>query len=286
MSPSQPGPLHKPIVFVGMPSIDYGRIAAILDELGVQVTLCRSAAEVESVLAVGLPRAVVINPADDGAIRDLDKPVDESYYIVFLDARSDDGNGHHGQPPDRAIEQERGELQRLRKYAMAVVDTSLLSDEQLRHRLRESVELSLLVPENRPRIEVVTFGFKYGPPQDLHLLFDARVLPNPFWVEELRDGNGLDQAVYDYVMSAETSLHFVDAIAAWIEWSTPLYWERQQHQLQVGIGCTGGKHRSVAVGRAVEERLTALHFLTLLRHRDLTRTSVEEATEGAPFRAV
>ena len=168
-----------------------------------------------------------------------------------------------------ANEQERELLAPLKNRAAYVVDTSLLSAAQLRSRVQE------LFAQNSGEKLVVncsSFGFKYGIPTDADLVFDVRCLPNPFYVEELREQTGLDAPVRDYVMDSPLTEGFLQRIFDFLDYMLPLYSnEEHKSQLGIAIGCTGGKHRSVAIAQAVYEHISKAGYLTVVNHRDIQR---------------
>ena len=121
-------------------------------------------------------------------------------------------------------------------------------------------------------ITVLSFGFKYGIPNDCDLVFDVRFLPNPFYVEELRNKTGLDAEVQDYVMGFELAHEFLDKLADMVEFLIPNYVAEGKNQLVIGIGCTGGKHRSVTLAGRLYERLkTCSEYGSRIEHRDIAR---------------
>lgn len=136
-----------------------------------------------------------------------------------------------------------------------VVDTSELTPRQLRKVI--SKEFSNQDSQSSFRIEVMSFGFKYGIPLDADLVFDVRFLPNPYYKPELRDKTGLDTEVYDYVMSFDESDDFYDHLLALIKPILPGYQNEGKSVLTVAIGCTGGQHRSPAFAHRLSEDLKA-----------------------------
>ena len=115
---------------------------------------------------------------------------------------------------------------------------------------------------------VVSFGFKYGIPQEADLVFDVRCLPNPFYVPELKNLTGLDQAVVDYVMQAPESREFLHRIENFLEYALPLYVKEGKSQLMIAVGCTGGKHRSITFARKIGEFCQKLGYAPSVQHRD------------------
>ena len=187
------------------------------------------------------------------ALADLDeKKID--YDILFLDAndaaiqrRYKETRRQHPLaaaekiPITEAIARERRLLQPLRDKAKYVIDTSLLSAAQNRERV---CSLFLDKGESPMELMVVSFGFKYGLPQEADLVLDVRCLPNPFYVPELKHKTGLDQEVVDYVMASEESQELLHRYEYMLEYALPLYVKEGKSQLMIAVGCTGGKHRS------------------------------------------
>ncbi len=166
-----------------------------------------------------------------------------------------------------AITREREQLSELRAGADLVIDTSLLNVHELAGRIRTAFageELGL-------RAIVVSFGFKYGLPVDADVVADMRFLPNPHWIPELRPQTGRDAAVSDYVLGQPGASEFLDRYADLLMLMSDGYVREGKRFVTVGIGCTGGRHRSVAMSEALAERLRAQGIETLVVHRDLGR---------------
>jgi RNase adapter protein RapZ len=165
------------------------------------------------------------------------------------------------------IRRERELLQELRGMADVIIDTTDTNVHELRDRVVE-----LLDDPGSPqlRVDVVSFGFKRGTPRDADLLFDVRFLPNPHWVEELRGFTGQDDPVKDYVFGQPKTGPFLQALLALLDVSVPGYVEEGKRYLTIAIGCTGGKHRSVAIADAVADHLRTTSQLPVsVEHRDL-----------------
>jgi UPF0042 nucleotide-binding protein len=166
------------------------------------------------------------------------------------------------------VRREREVLQSLRGDAHLVIDTTRLNLHQLQERVRQAFGS----PETtRLQISVVSFGFKYGVPVDADLLADMRFLPNPHWIDELRPLTGQDEAVSTYVMEQEGAKEFLDRFLAVIDTVTRGYDHEGKRFMTIAVGCTGGKHRSVAMAEEVAARLRDLGLDARAAHRDLGR---------------
>ena len=172
-------------------------------------------------------------------------------------------------PITEAIARERRLLQPLRDKAKYVIDTSLLSAAQNRERV---CSLFLDKGESPMELMVVSFGFKYGLPQEADLVLDVRCLPNPFYVPELKHKTGLDQEVVDYVMASEESQGLLHRYEYMLEYALPLYVKEGKSQLTIAVGCTGGKHRSITFARKIGEFCKKLGYAPSVQHRDVNRS--------------
>lgn len=163
---------------------------------------------------------------------------------------------------------ERELLRAIRGRADLVIDTSRLNVHQLAHRVREAFEDET---EQGIHITVVSFGFKYGIPIDADMIADMRFLPNPFWVDDLRPLSGQDEPVREYVYRQPRAQEFLDQYVELLSLLTNGFLQEDKLFLTVAIGCTGGRHRSVAMTEALEARLRERNVRTLVVHRDLGR---------------
>jgi UPF0042 nucleotide-binding protein len=169
-----------------------------------------------------------------------------------------------------AIEAERELLQAVRAEADVVVDTSDLHVHQLRDRIVE-----LFADDDADQTmqtTVMSFGYKHGLPVDVDLILDCRFLPNPHWVDELRDQTGLDDPVRDYVMGQPAAEEFVDRLSALLEMLVPAYEAEGKSYLTIAMGCTGGRHRSVVMAEEVAEVLRGMGQRPTVTHRDRLRS--------------
>ena len=204
-----------------------------------------------------------------------------SYEILFLDAsdsvlvkRYKETRRSHplakGGRVDKGIQEEREKLAFLKKHADYILDTSQLLPRELNQ------ELDKIFMQNQEfknlMITVLSFGFKYGIPQDCDLVFDVRFLPNPFYVDDLKQKTGNDKEVQDYVMGFEVSHVFLNKLTDMLEFLIPNYVLEGKNQLVIGVGCTGGKHRSVTLANRLYEALNGQkEYGVRLEHRDIRK---------------
>jgi UPF0042 nucleotide-binding protein len=168
------------------------------------------------------------------------------------------------------IAAERALLNAVRETADLVVDTSNRSVHDLR-RIIEGTFVTGIGEEPRLRATIVSFGFKYGLPVDADLVVDVRFLPNPFWIPELRELTGQDDEVRDYVLAQDGAGTFLDQYTELLKTIGAGYAREGKHYLTLAVGCTGGKHRSVAISEQLARRLTELGVHASVVHRDLGR---------------
>lgn len=166
------------------------------------------------------------------------------------------------------IVKEREILRKARDVADYVIDTSLISPAQLKERVAklfvEDISATL-------KVNVVSFGFKYGTPKDSDLVFDVRCLPNPFYVPELKNHTGLEKSVRDYVMSFDEAKGLEPKLLDLVNYLVPLYRTEGKSQVTISVGCTGGKHRSVVFAEIIYKSLKEKGFSASVYHRDITR---------------
>lgn len=168
-----------------------------------------------------------------------------------------------------AVAEERRLLEPVRASADYLIDTTALQNAGLRSHIQnlfgEGGSGSAMV------ISINTFGYKYGIPHESDLVFDVRCLKNPYYVPELREKTGMDQAVYDYVFSAPEAEELAGRLAELLQFLIPLYIRESKTSLVISVGCTGGRHRSVAIGRRLQNDLEKAGYQAILRHRDYLR---------------
>ena len=172
---------------------------------------------------------------------------------------------------EAAVEKERELLAPVRERADFVIDTSKTSTAQLRMELLRIFEGK--DEKGGLSVTVASFGFKYGLPLEADLVFDVRFMPNPFYIDELRHQTGLDDAVRDYVFSFPQTGSFMKRLEDLLALTLPLYAEEGKTGLFIGVGCTGGHHRSVAVAHALTEFIRAQGYSVQETHRDMSRES-------------
>ena len=205
-----------------------------------------------------------------------------SYRILFMDADDDaiirrykETRRSHplaeeADSLEEAIALERKMLAPLRDQADRIVDTTNLSTAKLKGVLRQMFGRAG-TSEGRMEVRMTSFGFKHGVPMEADLVFDARFLPNPFYVTELRPLTGLDGGVRDYVFQNGQAEEFLSRLWELVGWLLPRYEEEGKTSLVIAVGCTGGHHRSVAIAHALGEKIRAQGWPVAESHRDLGR---------------
>lgn len=217
----------------------------------------------------------VLDEMDDREIR---------YEILFLDANDDvlikrykETRRHHplsgSGRVDTGIAKEREKIMFLKMRASYILDTSRLLTRELK------IELEKIFVEGKSfcslYITVMSFGFKYGIPQDSDLVFDVRFLPNPYYIDELREKNGNDPEVQDYVMENDKARVFLDKLKDMVDFLIPNYILEGKNQLVISIGCTGGKHRSVTLANALYHKLEEQgNYGVRIEHRDIGKDTI------------
>lgn len=194
---------------------------------------------------------------------------DETLLNRFKETRKE--HPLHAQAGDlpRAIAMERERLQPLREMADLVLDTSGLRPKALCDQLGKMLFVGEEETGSRIRVEVVSFGFKRGLPRDADLVLDVRFLPNPFYIEDIRFQTGLQSGVREYVLDAPVTQDFLNKTTNLLLFLLPNYQNEGKRRLVVGIGCTGGAHRSVAIAEALGERLRSAGYGVAVQHRDI-----------------
>ena len=202
------------------------------------------------------------------------------YEILFLDA-SDEilvkrfkkaRRSHPLAPQGRVltgISEERNKLREVKDRADIIIDTSKYAIRDLREKINEYYG-DVKSPEKQLSITILSFGFKYGIPVDSDLVFDVRFIPNPFYIPELKKYSGSDEPVKKYVLDQKETQGFIEKLEDMLRFLIPNYIKEGKRQLIVSIGCTGGRHRSVAIANAIHEQLLNDSFDSRIEHRDIS----------------
>ena len=233
--------------------------------LGIDARSGRSLDELEVVLdrmeKAGYQFEILFLDAEDSVLVKRYKETRRSHPLA-MGGRVDDG-----------IRQERQKTEFLRKRADYIIDTTHLLTRELKK------ELNNIFVDNgkfsNMMISVLSFGFKYGIPEDADLVFDVRFLPNPYYVDELRPLTGQDEGVFDYVMDNEIARQFAAKLDDMVKFLIPNYAKEGKTSLVIAIGCTGGKHRSVTLARVLYDRLIETREYGIrLEHRDIGKDAL------------
>ena len=233
--------------------------------IGVDARSGPSLEELSAVLdqlkAEGHKIELLFRDADDKVLVKRYKETRRSHPLA-MNGRVDDG-----------ILKERQIMKFLKDRADYIIDTTHL----LTRELKKEID-NIFVDNGRfsnMMISVLSFGFKYGIPEDADLVFDVRFLPNPYYVDELRPQTGMDEGVFQYVMNNDTAREFATRLVDMVEFLIPNYAKEGKTSLVIGIGCTGGKHRSVTLARVLYEKLLETReYGVRLEHRDIGKDSV------------
>ena len=168
-----------------------------------------------------------------------------------------------------AVKEEQRLLVPVKTLADYSIDTTFMSIKQLRERI---ISMFLENSSNSIMITFMSFGFKYGIPLESDLIIDVRCLPNPFYIAELKEHTGLEKCIQDYVLDSEETQEFVKRLIDWLDYSLPLYLKEGKSELVVGIGCTGGKHRSVTIAELLDNYFMEKGYKCIVQHRDVKIT--------------
>lgn len=212
------------------------------------------------------------------AVLDNLKAMNYNYEILFLEAEDEvlvkrykETRRNHPLAGEyrvmEGIARERKEIAFLKRKADYIIDTSNLLSRELKQELDK-----IFVNDgsfNNLVITILSFGFKYGTPEDADLVFDVRFLPNPFYIDELKPLTGNDKAIQDYVLQFEQSHVFLDKLTDMVSFLIPNYIIEGKNRLVIGIGCTGGKHRSVTLANELYSRLSGGDYVIKIDHRDI-----------------
>lgn len=236
---------------------------------------------------VGRHLAVVCDLRSQGLFEELEDALTQleehefSYGVLFLDAtdevllrryalnRRPHPLAREGESTIDAIRRERRHLQIMRDRATLTVDTTNLKPKQLRSRLLQ--EFTHLSEQQLMEVHVFSFGFKYGMPEEADIIIDVRFLPNPYWDPKMRLLTGRDPLVRDFVIEHPQTQAFLERWCALLDTVMPGYVGEGKSRLAVGVGCSGGQHRSVAIADQTALHLTKAGYHVLTSHRDLAR---------------
>jgi UPF0042 nucleotide-binding protein len=277
------------VLITGMSGAGRSAAADVLEDLGWYVvdnlpsSLVEKIVELASLPASGIDRLALVAGRNHGAVLDNVAALRAGGHqvtVLFLDAsdmelvrRYDATRRKHPLSADtdglvESIELERSLMQGTRDAADLVVDTTELNVHQLKQRLVAAFDR---VGSSTLQVSVESFGFKHGLPLDADIVMDVRFLPNPHWQDELRPLTGHDPAVRDYVLERADTAAFLDRFDALLQGILPSYQAEGRSYLTVAIGCTGGRHRSVAIAEEVATRLRSRGTAVRTTHRDVSR---------------
>lgn len=209
------------------------------------------------------------------------------YEILFLDANDEvlvkrfkEARRSHPLSPEgrviNGINEERLKLRKIKNRADIIIDTSKYKIRDLREKLNAYYGDNIEV-EKQISVTVLSFGFKYGIPVDSDLVFDVRFIPNPFYIPELKQLSGRDEPVKKFVLEQEETKEFLNKMEDMLKFLVPNYSKEGKTQLIISIGCTGGRHRSVAIANAIHEMLLRNDINSRIEHRDIE----EDLNKGA-----
>lgn len=247
---------------VSVPNSEIEKVA-----LGIDVRTGHGFEELDKTLdemkAIGIPYEVLFLESDDQVLIKRYKETRRTHPLAA------------GDRIETGISREREKLSSIKKRADYIMDTSQMLTRELKG------ELDKIFVHNQNfknlYVTIVSFGFKYGIPQDADLVFDVRFLPNPFYLDELKPLTGNDKPVSEYVMSFAESDMFLDKLEDMLSFLIPNYIIEGKNQLVVSIGCTGGKHRSVTLANALYERMQKYEdYGFKLDHRDIEKDSLRK----------
>ncbi|MBU5454509.1 RNase adapter RapZ [Caproiciproducens sp. MSJ-32] len=174
------------------------------------------------------------------------------------------------------INEERKKLREVKDRADIIIDTSKYAIKDLREEMNKYYG-DAKQPKKNLSITILSFGFKHGIPVDSDLVFDVRFIPNPFYIPSLKPYSGNDKPVKEYVLEQEETKNFLEKVEDMLEFLIPCYKKEGKRQLIISIGCTGGRHRSVAIANAIYEKLLNKNYYVSIEHRDIK----EDVHQGA-----
>lgn len=239
---------------------------------------CTKQQHIENVAVVVDIRAGIMLDDIYHAIDKLKEIENINFEILYLDAnvealvrRFQQTRRLHPLDPENllnGIAVERKKLRMLYDMSSSVIDTSNFSVKQLNDAIDK---LFGLYTDNKLIIKIITFGFKHGTPLDADMVFDMRFISNPYYVDELRNQTGLDEAVKKYVLSFPRTLTFINTVSRLVMQLAPYYYEQDKRSLTIAFGCTGGRHRSVVVAEELFKILKSEGYNVNIEHRNVTQ---------------
>lgn len=281
------------VILTGMSGAGKSTALKMLEDMGyfcvdnLPIALIEKFVQLASIQSESQKVALGLDIRNGQALEELGTVLDElsseqiEYEILFLDAedsvlikRYKETRRTHplsgGARVDEGIFEERRRLKFLREQANYIIDTSHLLTRELRK------ELGSIFVDNKDYtnlfVHVLSFGFKYGIPGDADLIFDVRFLPNPYYVEDLKRQTGNDAAVQQYVLSEPDAEEFIRKLWDLIKFLIPRYIKEGKNQLIIGVGCTGGKHRSVTMANELYKKLGQIPGIGIkIEHRDIEK---------------
>ena len=236
---------------------------------------------------IGRHLAVVCDLRSQGLFEELDDALDEleahelTYGVLFLEAsdeallrryalnRRPHPIAREGETTIDAVRREREHLKAIRDKATLTIDTTNLKPKQLRSRLL--AEFTHLTEQQLMEVHVFSFGFKYGMPEEADLIIDVRFLPNPYWDPEMRHLTGKDELVHNFVLGHPQTQAFLEVWRQMLDTVMPGYVAEGKSRLSIGVGCSGGQHRSVALADETAIYLASAGYHVVSSHRDLYR---------------
>ncbi len=282
------------LIVTGMSGAGKSQAANALEDMGyycvdnIPPAIIPAFVELSSVKGEALNKIAIVTDIRGGELFvDINKVLTElknhetEYKILFLDAsdevlvkRYKENRRMHPLSIDNgfsvldAVKKEREILKKIRSVADYIIDTTYISNSQLKNNLSNIFFGSI---SDTLKIVCKSFGFKYGNDTEADVVFDVRCLPNPFYVEELKHKTGLDQEIRDFVMNSSDSKEFFKRLTGFLDIAVPLYAKEGKSQLTIAFGCTGGKHRSVTFAQLVGEDLKQKNYDCIITHRDINK---------------
>lgn len=283
------------VIVTGLSGAGRSTTAAVLEDVGYFVVdnlpppLILDVVDGSEVVEGGRERlAIVVDTRGGLTAADLDLAVRGllgrglETTVLFLDAsdqaliqRYEETRRAHpvrGRTLAASIANERATFEEIRAQADVIVDTTGLNVHELRQRVQDVFAGDL--PRHAMRVDIISFGYKRGIPRVVDLMFDVRFLPNPHWIPELRPHTGLDVAVREYVLTQDDAAEFMTRAGELLEFLIPRYTAEGKAYLTIGVGCTGGRHRSVVVAEALGKVLEAGDVAVAVSHRDLEQVDL------------